>query len=116
MNRREIPQPGYDDPKEPYAFFGLAFHDAQVLEQGAVDLAAALNAKEMGNVTGGDVLELYEGCDGKTSGVQRLGKRDTRVPFFSDANSGNMGAVLPALTGFVKRGRPAVDCYAGINT
>ncbi|MBN1844834.1 MAG: hypothetical protein JW810_04060 [Sedimentisphaerales bacterium] len=68
MNRREIPKPEYDDPKELYAFFGLAFYNAQVLEQGVVNLAVALNAKGKGNVTVGDVLGLYEDYDGKTFG------------------------------------------------
>lgn len=68
MNPREIPEPDYDDPKELYAFFGLTFYKAQVLEQGVVNLAVALNAQGKGNVTTGDVLDLYEDYGRKTFG------------------------------------------------
>lgn len=81
MNRREIPQPDYDDPKELYAFFGLTFYNAQVLEQGVVNLAVALNAKGKGNVTVDDVLGLYEDYGGKTFGkVLRAAEQFTTFP------------------------------------
>lgn len=68
MSCREIPEPDYDDPKELYAFFGLAFYKAQVLEQGVVNLAVALNAQGKERVTAGDVLDLYEKYERKTFG------------------------------------------------
>lgn len=37
MNHRNIPEPVYDDPKELYAYSGLAFYNAQVLNQGVVN-------------------------------------------------------------------------------
>jgi len=68
MSGCEIPEPDYDDPKELYAFFGLAFYKAQVLEQGVVNLAVALNAQGKERVTTGDVLDLYEKYERKTFG------------------------------------------------
>ena len=64
----DIPPPDYDDPKELYAFFGLTFFHAQVLEQGIVNLAVALQARGIGGVTAGEVLELYQGLEGRTFG------------------------------------------------
>jgi hypothetical protein len=68
MKRRQVPEPDYDDPKELYAFFGLVFYEAQVLEQGVVNLAVALSAKGLGRVTVGDVGRLYEDFGDKTFG------------------------------------------------
>ncbi|GMV68545.1 MAG: hypothetical protein AMXMBFR76_09840 [Pseudomonadota bacterium] len=39
------PAPNYDDLKELYAFFGLAFNKANVLEHGVMNLAVALLAQ-----------------------------------------------------------------------
>lgn len=39
-----IHEPDYDDPKEPYAFFGLAAYYAQCFEQSIILLILALNA------------------------------------------------------------------------
>ena len=81
MKRRAIPVPDYDDPKELYAFFGLTFYNAQVLEQGVVNLAVALNAKGTSNVTAGDVLGLYDELDRDTFGkVLREARSLTTFP------------------------------------
>lgn len=58
MAHLEVPVPDYDDPKEVYAFFGLTFYWAQVLEQGLVNLAVALQAKGIPGVTFKDGNEL----------------------------------------------------------
>jgi hypothetical protein len=63
-----IPDPDYDDPKETFAFFGLTFYYAQVLEQGIVNLAVALSAKGVPGVTVEDVKTLYESMNEKTFG------------------------------------------------
>ncbi len=68
MTKREIPEPDYEDPKEVYAFFGLAFYMAQVLEQGVANLAVALHAKGVSPVTAGDIKILYERFDKQTFG------------------------------------------------
>jgi len=62
------PQPDYDDPKEIYAFFGLAFYKANVLEHGVLNLAVALLAQGEPGVTISDVEKLYESFDTKTFG------------------------------------------------
>lgn len=69
MNQQaQIPDPDYDDPKELYAFFGLTFYKANVLEHGVMNLAVALLAKDVPGVTVGDVDRLYESFDKKTFG------------------------------------------------
>lgn len=68
MTDEQIPEPDYNDPKEIYAFFGLTFYHAQVLEQGLVNLAVALEAKGIGDVTVRDVNDLFAGIEGKTFG------------------------------------------------
>ena len=64
----QIPEPDYDDPKEIYAFFGLTFYKANVLEHGVMNLAVALLAKDVPGVTVGHVDRLYESFDKKTFG------------------------------------------------
>ncbi|MDZ4731225.1 MAG: hypothetical protein SH820_14905 [Xanthomonadales bacterium] len=63
-----IPDPDYDDPKEVYAFFGLTYYKAAVLEQGVVNLAVAMLAQNIPGVTVDDVDRLYESFDRKTFG------------------------------------------------
>src|SRR5688500_20175688 len=82
-----IPDPDYDDPKETFAFFGLTFYYAQVLEQGIVNLAGALNAKGVPGVTVGDVNTLYESMNEKTFGqVSRAAQKviDISNPLAAD--------------------------------
>lgn len=62
------PKPDYDDPKELYAFFGLAFYKTNVLEHGILNLAVALLAQGNLGITVGDVSQLYESFDKKTFG------------------------------------------------
>jgi hypothetical protein len=64
----QIPAPDYDDPKEIYAFFGLTYYTAAVLEHGILNLAVALLAKNAPGVTVGDVDRLYESLDKQTLG------------------------------------------------
>lgn len=71
----ERPQPDYNDPKELYAFFGLAFYKANVLEHGVLNLAVALLAQGELEITVNDVKKLYESFDTKTFGhVLRVAK------------------------------------------
>ncbi|WP_241051713.1 hypothetical protein [Achromobacter xylosoxidans] len=62
------PEPNYEDPKEVYAFFGLAFYKANVLEHGVLNLAVALLAQGNLGVTIDDVNRLYESFETKTFG------------------------------------------------
>jgi len=67
-NMPDIPNPDYDDPKEIYAFFGLTYYKAAVLEHGVLNLAVALLATETPGITVGQVDKLYESYDKKTFG------------------------------------------------
>jgi hypothetical protein len=62
------PVPDYNDPKELYAFFGLAFYKANVLEHGVLNLAVALLAQGNLGITVAEVNQLYESFDEKTFG------------------------------------------------
>ena len=64
----QIPEPDYDDPKEVYAFFGLAYYQAAVLEHGVLNLAVAMVAKNISGVTVDNVDKLYESFDRETFG------------------------------------------------
>jgi len=64
----EVPIPDYDDPKEIYAFFGLTFYKAAVLEHGVLNLAVALLATDTPGITVSEVDKLYESFDKKTFG------------------------------------------------
>ena len=66
--RPETPEPDYDDPKEVYAFFGLAAYGAQLLEQGIVNLLVGLRIQGKTTPTWGDVRNLYEKADRHTLG------------------------------------------------
>ena len=86
------PQPDYDDPKELYAFFGLAFYKANVLEHGVLNLAVALMAQGNLGVTVDDVNRLYESFDAKTFGhILRVAKERYR---FSDEFSRELDKAL----------------------
>jgi hypothetical protein len=76
----QIPEPDYDDPKEIYAFFGLTYYKAAVLEHGVMNLAVAMLAKNVPGVTVGDVDRLYETFDKKTFG-QIINAAKTRFSF-----------------------------------
>lgn len=64
----EIPKPDYDDPREVFAFFGLAYYQAAVLEHGVLNLAVALHAKRVPGITADDVEKLYASFDKSTFG------------------------------------------------
>ena len=77
----EIPEPDYDDPKEVYAFFGLAYYQATVLEHGVLNLAVAMLAKDVPGITVGNVDKLYESFDKHTFGeVIKAAKAKFDIP------------------------------------
>jgi hypothetical protein len=87
LDNTDIPEPEYDDPKELYAFFGMTFYYAQVLEQGIVNLAVALQASGIGGLTVGDVLDQYKGLEGRTFGnVLNAARKLTSIPASMDAD------------------------------
>lgn len=77
-----IPEPNYDDPKELYAFFGLAYYNAALLEHGVLNLAVAMLAKQDLGITVGDVNKLYESFDKATFG--RIINRAKKLFTFPD--------------------------------
>lgn len=78
----EIPQPDNDDPKEVYAFFGLTYYQAAVLEHGVLNLAVAMLAKNAPGITVGDVDKLYDSFDKKTFGpiIKAATKSKCKIP------------------------------------
>ena len=64
----DVPEPDYDDPKELWAFFGLAFYAAQVLEQGIVNLAVAARAAGNQEITPELIRDFYKHADQCTFG------------------------------------------------
>jgi hypothetical protein len=82
-----IPTPEYDDPKELYAFFGLTFYAAQVLEQGVVNLAVALKAAGDPKVTSQLFQDLYDEVGTKTFGrVLQIAREHMAIPAAIDAD------------------------------
>ncbi|GEC96144.1 hypothetical protein ZRA01_22170 [Zoogloea ramigera] len=89
MTKLTPPTPDYDDPKEIYAFFGLAFYKANVLEHGVLNLAVALLIQGNLGISAADVIQLYESFDEKTFGqVVKVTKRWHSFPdaFVADLN------------------------------
>jgi ribosomal protein S15P/S13E len=68
MNNSVIPEPNYDDPKEVYAFFGLTFYCAQLLEQGFINFVVALHAKRIVEFRTVTIEALFEKFDKRTFG------------------------------------------------
>ncbi|NOX67066.1 MAG: hypothetical protein GXO85_15040 [Chlorobi bacterium] len=82
--RPVVPEPEYDDPKEIYAFFGLAAYSVQLLEQGILNLLVGVRISAIEGPTWGNVRDLYNEGDRKTLGqlfkaLQKLVKFDTSI-------------------------------------
>ena len=68
--RPQIPEPEYDnDPKELYAFYGLAAYSAQLLEQGITNLLVGLRILNLSSPTHGDVTNYFDHASKKTMGA-----------------------------------------------
>jgi hypothetical protein len=78
--RPAIPEPDYDDPKELYAFFGLAAYCIQLLEQGLLNLLVGLQLSGNQTPVWADAGMLYDEGDRKTLG-QLLKAVHEIVPF-----------------------------------
>lgn len=89
----EIPKPNYEDPKEIYAFFGLAYYKTAVLEQGVLNLAVALLATETPGITIGEVDKLYESFNKRTFG-QVISTARQRFDFPADLEADLEKALL----------------------
>lgn len=64
----DIPNPDYDDPKELYAFFGLAAYCAGLLELSLLNLVAAVRMCDDGVVPVRDSDEIFDQLDTQTLG------------------------------------------------
>lgn len=75
------PDPDYEDPKELWAFFGLTFYQAQVLEQGLLNLTVALHLRGVHRVAPGTIDDLFGRLGVRTFGqVLRPARKLVRVP------------------------------------
>ena len=84
--------PDYDDPKELWAYFGIAFYRANVLEQGVLNMAVGLLAKNAPGITRDQMNSLYDSLNSKTFG-QVLGV--ARKYFeFSDELASDLASAL----------------------
>lgn len=64
-----IPEPDYEDPKEPYAFYGLAAYYAQCLEQSIIILLIALRASGEKGTKGATYDEALASLDKEAMGT-----------------------------------------------
>lgn len=88
----DVPEPKYDDRKELYAFFGMAYYHAVSLEHGVLNLAVAMHARKDEGVTVGDVLKLYESFDKHTFG--RIINRAKELFCFPDEIEADLARAL----------------------
>ena len=65
----DVLHPDYDDPKEPYAFFGLAAYWAQCFEQSMILLIASTNALLHNPIEAKNFDEVFSSLDKKTLGT-----------------------------------------------
>ena len=63
-----IHEPDYDDPKEPYAFFGLAAYYAQCFEQSLILLTVALRVASVTPISEASFDGIFDKLDRKTMG------------------------------------------------
>ena len=78
----EIPEPNYEDPKELFAFFGLAYYQASLLERGTLNLAAAILVKEEKEITSNTIDRVNNRLQKKTLG-QIIGLVKSKLAFNS---------------------------------
>lgn len=64
----EIPASEYDGPREVFAFFGLAYYQAAVLEHGVLNLAVAMVGKSTPGITLADLDKFYDSFEHHTFG------------------------------------------------
>lgn len=64
----EIPIPDLDDPKEIYAFAGLALYSANLVEASLINLAAVLQLNRVRAITRELFDEIFENLETKTLG------------------------------------------------
>jgi hypothetical protein len=77
----DIPSPESSDPKEVYAFFGLAAYWAQVLEREVINFTVAVHMETKSHLSRVVVEDLWRHFEVKTFGtVLRAARRITSIP------------------------------------
>jgi hypothetical protein len=71
--------PKYEDPKEPYAFFGLAAYYVQCFEQSLILIIVALKATNRIILTTAEMEHAFERLDKQTLGILIKQLRDVMV-------------------------------------
>ena len=80
-NRSSVPEPDGDDPREVFAFFGLASYHAQVLEQELMLFASMLQLSGRTQITRDYVDELFRHLESRTFGhLLKEARRLTPIP------------------------------------
>ncbi|MGY1522126.1 hypothetical protein [Luteimonas sp. A482] len=76
-----IPEPDLDDPKEVYAFAGLALYQANLLESSLINLTTVLQLEQVSAITRKVFDSVYEGLESKTLGqLLRAARGLTELP------------------------------------
>lgn len=77
----DIPTPDFDDPKEIYAFFGLAAYAANLLESSLINWTTALRLGSLNGATRQDFDSTFDHFEAKTLGQLMAATRSlTSVP------------------------------------
>lgn len=81
----QVPEPDYDDPKEPFALFGLAVYSANLIEQSLVNLAAVLHLPAVELVSCELFDSTFDELDRKTLGqLLKAARKATTIPLDLD--------------------------------
>lgn len=82
----QVPDPDYDEPKEVYAFYGLAMYSAQLLEHSMLNLAAGLFMTKAPLITRSLFDSTFEDLDRKTLGeLLKAARKLLTIPPGTDA-------------------------------
>lgn len=88
----QVPVPQFNDPKEIYAFAGLALYTANLVESSLINLAAVLQLNRVNAITRELFLETFAELDQKTLGSLLAAARKL-TPFPADVDAA-LNAVL----------------------
>lgn len=88
----EIPVPEYKDPKELYAFFGLAYYITSLLEDSVINLTVAMQGKQVEGICVGDLSQILDGFNKDTLG--RVIHKARMLFDFSEKDEKDILAVL----------------------
>ncbi len=75
----EVPTPNYDDPKEVWAFYGLAAYSANLIEQSLINLGVVLQLPSVNVLTRDTFEKIFYEFDKKTLGQLLEAARKTTI-------------------------------------